>query len=142
MSLVIRPAAAADETAVTALWHACALVVSYNDPASDFRFALGRTNSDVLVGVASDGRIIASVLVGHDGHRGWLYYVAVDPSRRREGHGKSMVRAAEDWLSRRGIRKAQLLIRETNSEVAAFYSRIGFEAAPRIVMQKWLATKP
>ena len=94
MSLKIRNARPEDETAVVALWQACGLVASYNDPAADFRFARAGADSDVLVGEEA-GRIVASVMVGHDGHRGWLYYVASDPVSRGSGVGRRMVEAAE-----------------------------------------------
>jgi ribosomal protein S18 acetylase RimI-like enzyme len=138
MSLTIRPAAAEDEQAVIALWRACDLVVSHNDPAADFAFAKAGACSDVLVGQDETGQIKGSVMVGHDGHRGWLYYVASDPASRGAGYGRQMVTAAEGWLRERGVVKAQLLVRETNTAVVSFYERLGFEVAPRVVMGKWL----
>jgi ribosomal protein S18 acetylase RimI-like enzyme len=138
MSVTIRPAAADDETAVIALWRACDLIASYNDPAADFAFARAGACSDVLVGEDETGRIIGSVMVGHDGHRGWLYYVAADPDSRGAGIGRHMVTAAEEWLRARGVVKAQLLVRETNTKVVSFYEHLGFEVSPRVVMAKWL----
>lgn len=138
MKLTIRQATADDERAVVALWRACELVASYNDPVADFAFAKAGACSDVLVGEDEAGRIKASVMVGHDGHRGWLYYVASDPESRGAGFGRQMVIAAEAWLRERGVVKAQLLVRETNTKVVSFYERLGFEVAPRVVMGKWL----
>ncbi|HVE23208.1 MAG TPA: GNAT family acetyltransferase [Acidocella sp.] len=138
MPLTIRRATADDEPAVVALWRACDLVASYNDPAADFAFAKAGACSDVLVGVDEAGRIKASAMVGHDGHRGWLYYVASDPESRGAGFGRQIVTAAEAWLRERGVVKAQLLVRETNTKVVSFYERLGFEVAPRVVMGKWL----
>ena len=138
MQLKIRSATAADETELVALWRACDLVASYNDPVADFRFAKTGAAADVLVGEDEAGRIAGSVMVGHDGHRGWLYYVAAHPARRDQGVGRRMVQAAEEWLRARGVAKAQLLVRETNTKVVAFYERLGFEVAPRVVMGKWL----
>ena len=138
MTLTIRSAALADEQDIVRLWRACDLVVSYNDPAADFRFAKEGSCSDVLVGEDDAGRIVGAVMVGHDGHRGWLYYVASDPRSRRRGLGRRMVQAAEEWLRQRGVVKAQLLVRETNTEVVAFYERLGFETTPRVLMSKWL----
>lgn len=138
MTLAIRSAAPEDEQAVVALWRACGLVVAYNDPTADFRFAKAGSCSDVLVAADEAGRIRGSVMVGHDGHRGWLYYLASDPDARGRGTGSLMVRAAEDWLRARGVVKAQLMVRETNTGVVAFYQRIGFEVAPRVLMSKWL----
>lgn len=136
--LDIRPATAADEAAVVALWHACGLVASYNDPAADFRFARDGACSDVLVGEAA-GVIRGSVMVGHDGHRGWLYYVAAHPETRGAGIGRRMVEAGEDWLRGRGVVKVHLLVRETNTQVIGFYERLNYETAPRVMMAKWLA---
>ena len=130
----IRSARSQDEAAVVALWQACGLTVPYNDPVADFRFALGKTNSDILVFDDVSG----SVMVGHDGHRGWLYYVAVAPDRRRQGLGRVLVAAAETWLKERGVPKVHLMVRETNQAVAAFYQGIGYDPMPRINMQKWL----
>ena len=138
MPLTIRSAAPDDEAAVVALWNACGLTVSYNDPVADFRFARAGACSDVLVGEDESGRISGSVMVGHDGHRGWLYYVASAPDVRGSGIGRQMVAAAEEWLRQRGVLKAQLMVRETNTKVVAFYERLGFEVAPRVVMGKWL----
>jgi ribosomal protein S18 acetylase RimI-like enzyme len=138
VSLTIRSAAPEDEPGVIALWRACDLVASYNDPGADFRFARAGACSDVLVGVDDTDRICGSVMVGHDGHRGWLYYVASAPDVRGGGVGRQMVEAAEGWLRERGVVKAQLLVRETNTKVVSFYERLGFEVAPRVIMGKWL----
>lgn len=124
-----------------ALWRACGLVVPHNDPAADFRFAKRGPNSDVLVGVNRSGRIAGSVMVGHDGHRGWIYYVAADPAARGEGIGRQMTSAAEEWLRQRGVPKVQLMIRETNTAVADFYAKVGYVTEPRVVMSKWLTKK-
>jgi ribosomal protein S18 acetylase RimI-like enzyme len=132
----IRGATPQDEEAIVSLWRICELAVPYNDPVKDFRFALAKPSSDVLV--AEDGGIIGSIMVGHDGHRGWLYYAAVSPSRRHQGLGRALVRAAEQWLLQRGVVKAQLMVRETNAAVAGFYERLGYEPMPRINLQKWL----
>jgi ribosomal protein S18 acetylase RimI-like enzyme len=137
-SLLIRPAQEEDETAVVALWRACGLVTSYNDPNADFQFARAGAASEVLVTKGDGGRVVGSVMVGHDGHRGWLYYVAADPATRSRGIGRALVWAAEDWLRERGVRKAQLLVRQSNAKVMAFYEHLGFEASTVLVMQRWL----
>jgi ribosomal protein S18 acetylase RimI-like enzyme len=137
-NLTIRGATAADEAQVVALWWACNLVTSYNDPSHDFLFALRKKSSDILVGLDETQSIIGSVMVGHDGHRGWIYYVAADPARRQQGIGRRMVEAAEQWLKDQSVVKVMLLVRETNMQVVEFYKRLGFEAIPRVIMQKWL----
>jgi ribosomal protein S18 acetylase RimI-like enzyme len=138
MSLTVKTAVAEDEQAVVSLWRACDLVAPYNDPAADFRFAKAGPCSDVLVAVDDAGDVVGSVMVGHDGHRGWLYYVAASPASRGEGVGRIVVQAAENWLRQRGVVKVQLLVRETNTKVVSFYEHLGFEVAPRVVMSRWL----
>ncbi len=134
---MIAPALAEDEDAVVALWLSCGLVVPANDPRADFRFAMEGPCSDVLA-MKVEGSLVASAMVGHDGHRGWIYYLAVSPHCRRQGLGRKMVAASEDWMRDRGVPKAQLMIRDTNVQVAAFYERLGYDAIPRVTMQKLL----
>ncbi|HVJ52537.1 MAG TPA: GNAT family acetyltransferase [Aliidongia sp.] len=139
MRLTIRSAVPEDEAGLVELWRACELVASYNDPAADFRFAMAGACSDVLVGEDETGCLSGSVMVGHDGHRGWLYYVASAPHARGSGVGRQMVQAAEEWLRRSGVVKAQLLVRETNTKAVSFYEHLDYEVAPRVVMSKWLS---
>ncbi len=134
----MRSATAADEAAVVALWHECHLVVGTNDPHGDFHFARAKEGSDILVAVNRAGAIRGSIMVGHDGHRGWLYYVCVAETCRMRGIGRLLVRAAESWLAQREVPKAQLMVRDTNPHVVPFYRRIGYDIAPRIILQKWL----
>jgi ribosomal protein S18 acetylase RimI-like enzyme len=138
LGLTVRNARPDDEARIVELWRDCGLVASYNDPAKDFRFALGSAASDVLVGEGEGGQVVASVMVGHDGHRGWLYYVAADPTAQGQGVGRQIVKAGEAWLRERGVVKVQLLVRETNTKVVSFYEHLGFEVTPRTVMAKWL----
>lgn len=119
------------------LWEACSLVVSYNPPLDDIAFARSGKESDILAGILDD-RLVCSVMVGHDGHRGWLYYVAVIPDQQGSGFGAMIVAAAEAWLRARGVRKVQLMVRPTNSRVLAFYEHLGYEPSPVTVMQRWL----
>ena len=134
----IRKASLADEAQVVALWAACDLTVSYNDPRADFRFAFDKQGSDVLLALDNSESIVGSVMVGHDGHRGWIYYVAASPDMQCRGIGRACVEAAEDWLRERGVGKVQLMIREANAAVQTFYEGIGYEHTPRVVMAKWL----
>ncbi|WP_434618906.1 GNAT family acetyltransferase [Azospirillum sp. B2RO_4] len=133
----VRPCTGEDCDAVVALWTACGLVVPWNDPAADFALALSKTSSTVLAAVADD-RLVATAMVGQDGHRGWIYYVAVDPALQGRGLGRRMVAEAEDWLTAAGMPKVQLLVRETNQRVLAFYERLGYARSPVTMMQKWL----
>jgi ribosomal protein S18 acetylase RimI-like enzyme len=127
----------ADVPGVIALWRRCGLVRPWNDPEADIRLARSGANADVLVG--RDGvAIVASVLVGHDGHRGWVYYVSVDPDHQRRDFGRAIMTAAEDWLRARGIEKLQLMVRGDNTQVKAFYESIGFGEQERVIYAKWL----
>ncbi|MCC7348360.1 MAG: GNAT family acetyltransferase [Variibacter sp.] len=139
--LAIAPLADADIGAVVALWEACGLTRPWNDPRADIALARRGANSTILVGRRGTA-IIASVMVGHDGHRGWLYYVAVDPAAQRGGIGRAIMAAAEDWLRLRGIAKAELLIRAENEQVQRFYEALGYAVEPRTVMSRWLDGRP
>lgn len=77
-------------------------------------------------------------MVGHDGHRGWVYYVAVEPALRQRGFGRAIMNAAEDWLRQAGIAKVQLMVRPENESVQAFYESIGYGEQERVVYAKWL----
>jgi ribosomal protein S18 acetylase RimI-like enzyme len=135
--LTIAPIEDADIAAVIALWQRCGLTRPWNDPAADIALARKGANAAVLAG--RDGNaIVATVLVGHDGHRGWVYYVAVDPDRRHKGYGGIVMAAAESWLRARGIEKLQLMVRSDNSQVQTFYQSLGYLAQERIVYAKWL----
>lgn len=136
-ALAVADIADADVEAVTALWQACGLTRPWNDPASDIALARRNQNSTVLVGRA-DGAIVATAMVGHDGHRGWVYYVAVDPVRQQQGLGRAIMHAAEDWLRAAGLPKLQLMVRRENLQAGAFYQSIGYEEADTVVFAKWI----
>ena len=125
----------ADVEAVVGLWRACGLTRPWNDPYTDISFARGKEMSDILV-LEDGGAIIASVMTGHDGHRGMLYYVAVDPARQRKGVGRAAVRAAEEWLGARGVWKVNLLVRTENEGVRGFYEALGYEVNPVLCMAR------
>ena len=137
MTLTVRPLTDGDEPTVIALWQACGLTRPWNDPARDLAFAAAKPNSDILVGLA-ENRIVASAMVGHDGHRGSMYYVSVAPSERGRGYGREMVAAAEAWLLERGIWKANLLVRKENTAVLGFYDGLGYEQGETVQIAKWL----
>jgi ribosomal protein S18 acetylase RimI-like enzyme len=136
-SLSIAAIEDADIADMIALWQRCGLTRPWNDPAADIALARKGPNATVLVG--RDGStLVASVLVGHDGHRGWVYYVAVDPECHHKGYGRLMMAAAEDWLRARGIAKLQLMVRGDNAKVQAFYRSLGYLEQERVVFAKWL----
>lgn len=136
-ALTVAPIGDGDVADVIALWQRCGLTRPWNDPASDIALARKGENAAMLAG-RDDSGIVASVLVGHDGHRGWVYYVAVDPDCRHKGYGRVIMDAAEHWLRRRGIEKLQLMVRPDNSQVQAFYRSLGYLEQERIIYAKWL----
>jgi len=136
-ALSVAAIADGDIPEVIALWQRCGSTRPWNDPAADIALARQETNSTVLLG-RHGGALIASVLVGHDGHRGWVYYVTVDPDRRQQGYGRAIMTAAEGWLRARGIEKLQLMVRGDNAKVHAFYQALGYFEQERVVFAKWL----
>ncbi|MDQ0324778.1 ribosomal protein S18 acetylase RimI-like enzyme [Rhodopseudomonas julia] len=134
-----------NEDALVALWERAGLTRPWNEPRQDVRFALAAPTSTILVGRRrDDDQLVACVMVGHDGHRGAVYYVATDPDWRGHGFGREMMAAAEAWLAAKGIWKLNLLIRGDNEIAKGFYEAIGFQAQDRICMQKEIraAEKP
>ena len=130
----IGPLPEALHEAAVRLWDACGLTRPWNDPGDDLRRALAGPTSTVLATLDGDGSLLATAMVGHDGHRGWVYYLAVDPAARRRGLGRAMMAACEDWIRDHGIPKIQLMVRTSNRAVIAFYERLGYADAEVIVL--------
>jgi ribosomal protein S18 acetylase RimI-like enzyme len=137
VTLAIAPLEDADVAAAVMLWQRCGLTRPWNEPQADIALARQGSNSTILLGREGDA-VVASVLVGHDGHRGAVYYVAVDPDHRNKGFGRAIMMAAEDWLRQRGILKLNLMVRGDNAQVKAFYETQGYDEQERIVYAKWL----
>ena len=135
----IRTFEDADLAAIVQLWRDCDLLINpLNDPAKDFAFCCESGHGEVLVGTDEAGGVIATVMVGHDGHRGWIYYLASKPDQQGSGHGRQMTIAAEDWLRDKGVPKVELLVRDTNTRVIGFYQRCGYNTEPREIMSRRL----
>lgn len=123
--LLIRPYETADEAQVINLWRRCNLVVPANDPQRDLALKLA-AQPDLLLVATFDQIVVATVMIGYDGHRGWINYLAVAPDRQRTGIGRRMMAVAEDELRRRGCPKLNLQVRNSNRAVIAFYRSLGF----------------
>src|SRR5262245_13901944 len=121
----LRPFEDADEDAVVALWQRCGLIRPWNDPHKDIARKRAVQRELFLVGLV-EGTVVATAMAGYDGHRGWVYYLAVDPAHRRRGYAREMMAAVEARLRALGCAKINLLIRHDNREARGFYERIGF----------------
>jgi len=125
VNLHIRPYQDKDREAVVDLWKRCGLVVPHNDPLRDIQHKSQVNPEWFLVGVL-DGVLVASCMVGYEGHRGWINYLAVSPNHRRRGIAALLMRRAEEILSGTGCPKINLQVRETNQGVIAFYKQMGY----------------
>jgi ribosomal protein S18 acetylase RimI-like enzyme len=135
---ICRTACADDAPAIIALWHECGLTRPWNDPQSDFDRALAGPASAILVIDNDDDTVAGSVMVGDDGHRGWVYYLAVSPGARRGGLGRFLMTSAQNWLSQRDVPKIQLMVRGDNADAVAFYAAIGLERQDVITLGRFL----
>ena len=134
----IRAYRGSDEDAVVALWHECGLVRPWNDPVKDIHRKL-RVQSDLfLVGTLS-GRLVATVMAGFEGHRGWINYLAVAREYRKQGFGRRLMDEAEACLRAVRCPKINLQIRSSNAEVIGFYRSLGFSVDDSLSMGKRLA---
>jgi ribosomal protein S18 acetylase RimI-like enzyme len=137
--LAIRDYGALDLPAIVDLWTRCGLTRPWNDPAADIALCIESGHGTILVGEQA-ATPIASIMVGHDGHRGWVYYVAVEPGQRGQGYGRLMMAAAEQWLAARKVPKIELMVRAGNAAAKEFYRRLGYAEASVYVMERWLRT--
>ena len=126
MTLVIRTFTHADEAAVVALWRAAGLTRPCNDPHADIARKQTVQPELFLVGELA-GEVVASAMAGYDGHRGSVYYVAVDPAHQRQGHARALMAEVERRLTALGCPKLNLMVRRDNSAALGFYQRIGYD---------------
>ncbi len=137
---VIRPYRPSDFENVRELWDAADLSRPWNPPERDIELCQATGNCALLL--AERGEALAgTIMVGHDGHRGWIYYLAVELAERRSGLGSRLMNEAENWLKARGVPKVHLMIRNTNMDARDFYDAIGYDDNPVVVLQKWLVPK-
>lgn len=124
--------------AAVELWHDVGLTRPWNDPGRDLRRAMAGGESTVLAALDGDGGLLGTAMVGHDGHRGWVYYLAVVETERGRGIGRRLMHACEDWVKARDIPKIQLMVRSTNERVVAFYEDLGYVDADVVVLGRRL----
>ncbi|WP_425351882.1 GNAT family acetyltransferase [Pleomorphomonas carboxyditropha] len=135
--MVIGEMAGDERETVIALWSRCGLTRPWNDPEADVALAEATETATVLVARAG-GSIVGAAMTGHDGHRGALYYLGVDPRCRRDGIGRALVEAAEAWCRSRGAPKINLLVRSENQAVLAFYTALGYLPTDSISLYRTL----
>jgi len=139
--LVIRPYRDTDAEGVVELWRRCDLVVPWNDPHDDIATKAATQPELFLVGTVA-GEIVATVMAGYEGHRGWINYLAVAPDRQRRGFGRRMMEHAENELRTRGCPKVNLQVRGSNRAAIGFYERIGFSVDDVVSLGKRLRAAP
>ena len=131
----IRPYQDRDEPEVIDLWHRCNLVVPQNDPGKDIAMKRSVQPELFLVGTLSR-RIVSTAMAGYDGHRGWIYYLAVSPDFRGNGFARQMMERVEQTLRVLGCRKINIQVRSSNKSVLSFYVYMGFSVDDVISLGK------
>jgi ribosomal protein S18 acetylase RimI-like enzyme len=137
ITMRIRRFKRSDTEAVVNLWHDCGLTRPWNDPYRDVERKLEDDADLFLVGTVED-RVIASVMAGYDGHRGWIYYLAVDPASQRASCGRRLMDEVERRLKARGCAKINLMVRSSNQSVKEFYAKLGYVQDDVIALGKRL----
>ena len=133
----IRRYQSSDEPAIVELWSQCGLTRPWNDPVKDIARKLKVQPELFLVGIV-EGQLVASVMAGYDGHRGWVNYLAVAGAFRKRGLGRALMRRVEQDLKAMGCPKINMQIRSSNVEVLAFYRDLGYEQDDTISLGKRL----
>lgn len=133
----IRRYVPGDEEAVVRLWQECGLTRPWNDPRKDIARKLGEHPELFLVGTA-DGVLMASIMIGYEGHRGWINYLAVAPAFRKQSIGRRLMDEAEQRLTALGCPKLSLMVRSSNAGVVAFYEALGYAQDDVVALGKRL----
>lgn len=135
--LTIRTYQESDEEPIINLWFDCGLTVPWNNPKRDIERKMDENPSLFFVGEI-DGSIVCSCMAGYDGHRGWIYYLAVRRDYQRQGIASKIVREAENRLLEMGCPKIDLMVRKSNKDAISFYHKIGYKDDPVVVLSKRL----
>lgn len=135
--MIIRPFENDDRQAVIKLWRRCGLVVAWNDPQADIDRKLRVDPEMFVVGIAGS-RLVATAMGGYDGHRGSLYYLAVDLEQQGRGYGRKIVDFLADLLEQRGCPKLNIMVRSSNTRMIDFYHRLGFKTDEVVCLGKRL----
>ncbi len=133
----LRQYAFSDQNDLVELWSVCGLLRPWKDPLEDIHLCVTMPSSELVVG-DSAGQLIGSAMLGHDGHRGWVYYLAVHPNWQRNGIGRSLMSYAEGWMDQHQVPKIQAMIGADNLPVRGFYRRLGYQDNDVQVVEKFL----
>jgi len=134
---IIRTFRPDDESDVINLWRQCGLIVPWNNPETDIQRKLSTSPNLFYVGVL-DGELIASCMAGYDGHRGWIYFLAVKSAHQRQGFASRLIDHAESELIKLGCPKVELMVRKSNNNITSFYQSVGYDTDPVMVLSKRL----
>ncbi|MGJ0491122.1 GNAT family acetyltransferase [Methylobacter sp.] len=121
----MRSFEAKDQERVVKLWRECDLIVPWNDPYKDIQRKL-KVDPDLFIVGEIAGVIVATVMGGYEGHRGWINYLAVSPAHQRKGYGRQLVAFVESRIKQKGCPKINLQVRQSNTDVIKFYEAIGY----------------
>jgi ribosomal protein S18 acetylase RimI-like enzyme len=133
----IRPFRTTDEASIISLWERCELLRPWNDPKRDIQRKLRVQPEMFLVGTLGD-QVVATVMAGYEGHRGWVNYLAVAPEHRHEGLGRAIMLAVEQLLENAGCPKINVQVRGTNPSAVEFYRRLGYQVDDVVSLGKRL----
>ena len=134
--LEIRPFVIEDTDAVLEVWSLAGMTTPERNPRSDIQKKLRHSPESFFVGTL-EGKVVSTVMVGYDGHRGWIYALAVRPDLQRQGIGRQMMEHSENWLRQHGCLRAKLQVDESRGDVTGFYLKLGYEVQPLVSMAKW-----
>ena len=137
--MTIRSYHQKDESAVIDIWHKCNLLRPWNNPEKDIARKLKVDPEMFLVGLIN-GKLVATVMGGYEGHRGWIYYLAVDPAYQKQGFGRQITEAIEEKILTTGCPKINLMVRYDNPEAVKFYEKLGYQTDEVVSMGKRLVS--
>ena len=136
-SFTIRPFNHDDTEKVVSLWKHSGLTRPWNDPYKDIQRKMEEEPELFLIGELG-GHVIGSAMVGYDGHRGWLYYLAIEEQHRQKGYARALIDAAEYLLRERGCPKIHLMVRRDNTQVIGLYESLDYSEVDTVVLGKRL----
>ena len=132
----IRNASISDSQEIIDIWQEANLIRPWNDPISDIKICLDNKTSTILL-LCNQIQILGTIMVGYDGHRGWIYYLAVKGKFQNKGFGRKLIIEAEKWLADKNVNKVNLMVRNSNKSIISFYQNIGYKDDDVVTLSKW-----